>query len=299
MSLKIGETPTVDDLLHGMIVHSGNDACIVLAEGISGSERAFADEMTRVAREELGFTTAQFRNATGLFDPDHKMTAAELAELSRRIIVDFPQFYAYYAETSFTWGGITQPNRNPLLGRMAGADGLKTGHLSQSGYGLAASAVRDGVRRIVVFNGMPSEQARAREAERLMRLAFDEFEVLSLYAQTPVAGRAPVVLGAAADVAVGPAEPVRLGVVRGRGGNLTARAELSGPIRAPVSAGQVLGELVVLDGAVEVTRVAMVAHEDVPKLGFLGKVWRGFSRTVLGHGEASEPEAPPVAAPAE
>jgi D-alanyl-D-alanine carboxypeptidase (penicillin-binding protein 5/6) len=292
MSLKPNEQPTVQDLLRGMIIHSGNDACIVLAEGISGSEAAFADEMTRVA-QSLGLKTAKFKNATGLFDPEHKMSAADLAELSRRIIVDFPEHYGLYSEQTFTWDGITQPNRNPLLGKIAGVDGLKTGHLSQSGYGLAASGVRDGVRRIVVFNGMPTESARAREAERLMRLAFSEFEVANLYKTEAIAGRLPVFLGKADDVAVGVEKPIVVGLQKGSGERLQARAQLAAPLKAPVTVGQVIGTLEVVDGSRVVASAPLVAKEAVPMLGLMGRAIRGLQLTLGADSSDSAESAEP------
>ena len=154
MGLAIGETPTVEELLRGVIVLSGNDACIVLAEGISGSEAKFAAEMTELA-QAMGLRTAQFKNASGLDADGHRISARDLAELARQSVQKFPQYYAFYAEEEMTWNGIRQSNRNPLLGVMDGADGLKTGHLSVSGYGLTASAERNGVRRVLVINGMP------------------------------------------------------------------------------------------------------------------------------------------------
>ena len=194
MGLAVGDQPTVEELLHGVIILSGNDACIVLAEGIAGTEEAFAREMTATA-QRMGLTTASFRNATGLDDEGHRISAADLARLARLTIQDFPEFYEIYSQGSYEWRGISQPNRNPLLGRMDGVDGLKTGHLEVSGYGLTASAKRGEDRRIIVINGMPSESARAQEAERLMRLAFSAFETRTLSADNLVIPPIPVWMG--------------------------------------------------------------------------------------------------------
>ena len=191
MGLAIGSEVSVIDLLRGMIVQSGNDACIVLAEGISGTEEAFASEMTARA-QELGLSTASFRNATGLLAEDHEISAYDLARLADLVIQQFPEYYALYNVRDFTWSGIRQPNRNPLLSRFQGADGLKTGHLEASGYGLVGSAIVDGERRTIVINGLESESARAQEAERMMRSAFREFSVATPYAAGDALGSVPV-----------------------------------------------------------------------------------------------------------
>lgn len=168
MFLKLGSKVSVENLLRGAIIQSGNDACITLAEGAAGSEEAFSREMTARAHE-LGLAQSTFTNVTGLDDPGHRMSAADIARISFLIIRDFPQFYPMFRETSFTWNGITQPNRNPLLRELPGADGVKTGHLSSSGFGLAGSAVREGKRRIIVLQGLSSEAERRSEGPRVMR----------------------------------------------------------------------------------------------------------------------------------
>jgi D-alanyl-D-alanine carboxypeptidase (penicillin-binding protein 5/6) len=201
---------SVENLLRGAIVVSGNDACIVLAEGIAGSEAAFAREATARARE-LGMMNSTFTNATGLDDPDHRMSAHDIAIISYRIIKDFPQFYPMFSESSFTWNRITQPNRNPLLKEMDGADGVKTGHLAAAGYGLVGSAVRDGERRIVVLQGLTSETERRKEGPRVMRAAFVDFRSSSVVGKGTQVAEAEVWLGekktvplvAAQDVSVG------------------------------------------------------------------------------------------------
>ena len=167
MFLEPNTSVRVEDLLRGIIIQSGNDACIVVGENMAGSEEAFADEMTARAYE-LGMTNSNFTNTTGLPDPEHYTTARDLAILAKRIIVDFPEYYSLYKETEFTYNEIKQFNRNPLLYRPGGADGLKTGHTNAAGYGLTASAVRDGRRLIMVANGMESTQARSEETSRLM-----------------------------------------------------------------------------------------------------------------------------------
>jgi serine-type D-Ala-D-Ala carboxypeptidase (penicillin-binding protein 5/6) len=159
MFLQLNSKVSIENLLRGAIIQSGNDACITLAEGLGGTEEAFAREMTAKA-QELGLTHSTFANVTGLDDPGQRMSASDIARLGYRIIKDFPQYYPMFSESSFTWNGITQPNRNPLLKELPGADGIKTGHLSVSGFGLVGSAVRDGQRRIIVLQGLPSESER-------------------------------------------------------------------------------------------------------------------------------------------
>src|SRR5690606_25015869 len=169
-----------EDLLRGVIVQSGNDACVVLAEGIAGSEEAFAELMNEKARE-IGLTNSHFTNATGWPDPNQRVTSRDLATLAKRIIEDHPEFYHYYSEKEFTWHDIRQGNRNPLLYRNIGADGLKTGHTEEAGYGLTASAVQNERRLILVVNGLPSMQARADESDRLLSWGFREFDNYNLF----------------------------------------------------------------------------------------------------------------------
>ncbi|MEO1189471.1 MAG: D-alanyl-D-alanine carboxypeptidase family protein [Pseudomonadota bacterium] len=242
MGLRPKERPTVRELLQGMIVMSGNDACIVLAEGIAGSEAAFSRQMTERAHE-LGLTSVNFVNATGLEGEGHVVTSIDLAKLAKKIIDDYPQYYDWYSQDSYTWGEYTQANRNPLLGTMAGADGLKTGHLDVSGYGLTASAVRDGKRRIIVINGLDSKQARAQEAERLMRMAFSAFETRSIEADDRRIAELDVWMGSSRTV----------GVKLGEGADVTAhkRAFSKGKseivhdrlIEAPIKAGDQVATL--------------------------------------------------------
>jgi D-alanyl-D-alanine carboxypeptidase (penicillin-binding protein 5/6) len=200
MFVHVGSKIKIGDLLHGIIVQSGNDASIVVAEGLAGSEAAFADRMTRRARE-IGMTRTTFRNSTGWPDEAHVTTSRDLALLARHVIAGFPELYKLYAEKEFTYGKsldgkpITQSNRNPLLYRMAGADGLKTGHTEASGYGLTASATRDDRRLIMVINGLDSVQARSEESQRLLEWGFREFENVHLFEPGETVTNADVWLG--------------------------------------------------------------------------------------------------------
>src|ERR1700745_3873376 len=180
MFIPIHSKVSVDDLLHGAIIQSANDACITLAEGISGNESAFAELMTKRARE-LGLTKSTFGNSTGLPDPRQLMTSRELAKLARHIIETYPDYYKYYSEREFTWNKIRQFNRNPLLHLNIGADGLKTGYTKEAGYGLVGSASQNGLRLIVVVNGLKSEKERADEAKKLLQWGFNNFQAGLLF----------------------------------------------------------------------------------------------------------------------
>lgn len=283
MGLAIDSTPTVEELLRGVIVLSGNDACIVLAEGISGSEAAFADEMTELA-QSLGLASANFKNTSGLFAEGHEISARDLAELSRLTIETYPEFYKFYAETEMTWGGIRQTNRNPLLGQVEGADGLKTGHLEVSGYGLTASAERDGERRIVVLNGLPSMAARAQEAERMMRLAFTAFEKRTFDPGDRRLAELDVWMGETRSVGVRLADPIS--VTAHKRAFARGRSEIiyDGPLQAPISEGDEIATLIItLDGKLPI-EAPLVATESVARLGFVGRAIEGLSYK-MGSGE--------------
>ena len=286
MGLKPKDTPTVEELLHGVITMSGNDACIVLAEGISGSEPAFSARMTEIAHE-LGLSSVNFVNSTGLEGEGHVVSAIDLAKLAKMTIDKYPQYYSWYSLPSYTWRDYTQANRNPLL-EVAGADGLKTGHLESSGYGLTASAVRDGVRRTIVINGLPTMAARAQEAERLMRVAIQSFELKTIGPETVTLPDVQVWLGAQTTVPVSLAEPVK--VVGHKAAFSKAKAELvlDKTVRAPVKKGDVVGTFVVtLDGQEPVT-APVIAEADVKKLGFVGQAIAGIGTLMKGE---SNPDA--------
>lgn len=281
MGLKIGEQVSVEDLLRGVIVLSGNDACIVLAEGLSGSEEAFAREMTELAHE-MGLKSASFKNASGLDADGHRISAADLARMAQLEIAKFPEYYSYYAEPEMSWNGITQQNRNPLLGRMDGADGLKTGHLSVSGYGLTASAVRDGERRIIVINGLPTSAARAQEAERLMRLAFTAFETREVMEPEKRLAELDVWMGNVRTVGVKMAEP--LSVIAHKRAFAAGSSEIvyEAPIEAPIAEGEQIASLIITLEGREPIEIPLVATESVERLDFIGKAVEGLSRMIEG-----------------
>src|ERR1700721_1754227 len=230
----------VDDLLHGAIIQSGNDACIVLAEGIAGNEHAFADKMTKRARE-LGLTRSTFANSNGLPDPGNKMTVRELATLARYIIQTYPEFYKLFGEKEFTWNKIKQPNRNPLLNSLEGADGLKTGFTKEGGYGMVGSAVQNGVRLIVAINGLEDPEDRATEAKKMLEWGFRNFEVRIVFSENQTIGYAKVFGGDSRSVALASHEPVKVMGQKNGTAKLIARTAYSGPGRAPFGAGQRAG----------------------------------------------------------
>ncbi|MCI4645693.1 MAG: D-alanyl-D-alanine carboxypeptidase [Hyphomonadaceae bacterium] len=285
MGLAVGDQPTVEELLRGVIILSGNDACIVLAEGISGTEEAFAREMTATA-QRMGLTTASFRNATGLDEEGHRISAADLARLARLTIQDFPDYYAFYSEEAYEWRGIRQPNRNPLLGRTEGVDGLKTGHLEISGYGLTASAKRGEDRRIIVINGMASEGDRGREAERLMRLAFSAFETRTLTADNLVLPVLPVWMGERETVEVELADPLVLSGMKRAFADATVEIVYQGPLEAPVGAGDTVASLVITRPGEDTVSAPLIARESIARTGFFGRVLDGLNRLISG-GETS------------
>lgn len=281
MFLDVNSRARVDDLLRGIIVQSGNDACIVVAEAIGGSEEAFADMMTRRARE-IGLETASFRNSTGLPAEGHLISAADLARLAAHIIRNHPEFYELYSETTFTYNGIRQANRNPLLGVFDGADGLKTGHTSEAGYGLTASAARGDERRIVVFNGTASMRDRANEAERLMRAAFSDFVMADLAQSGAEIGSADVYMGTARSVALRTTMPVRAAMHRRERDSLRAEIVYEGPLMAPVREGDEVARLVVTLPDGRTRDYPLVAAGDVPRQGMVSRAMSALVNLVAG-----------------
>ncbi len=271
MFVREGDRVAVSNLLRGVIVQSGNDACIVLAEGLAGTEEAFAKAMTDRAAE-IGLTHSRFLNSTGLPADGHEMSARDLATLAGLIIRDFPDYYPIYSQREFTWEGITQGNRNPLLGLDIGADGLKTGHTEEAGYGLVASAERDGRRVILAVTGLDSVKARAEEGERLMNWAFREYETAKVLEKGDMIDEAPVWIGAQSTVPLVAADDVWATTPFAARDELKARLRFEGPVPAPIAKGQPLGELVIEAPDMAPITVALVAGADVAKGGFLVKL---------------------------
>jgi D-alanyl-D-alanine carboxypeptidase (penicillin-binding protein 5/6) len=271
MFLERNTTASVEELARGVIIQSGNDACVVFAEHISGSERAFAEMITGLGRQ-IGLTSSTFRNSTGWPEPEHRMTARDLATLARRIIVDHPEHYRFYSERSFRWNNITQENRNPLLGRVAGADGLKTGHTEEAGYGLTASVKRGERRLILVVGGLPTMRARGEEAERLIEWGFREFDNVVLFRAADTIESVPIHLGERATVPMIGGRDVVATVPRGWRETLQARIRYDAPVPAPVVKGQELGRLEVSGRGVPPMTLPLYAGADVERLGMLARI---------------------------
>ena len=281
MFLEPNSRVRVEDLLRGIIMQSGNDACIVVAENMSGSEEAFAQEMTDRAKE-LGMTGSNFTNATGLPDPDHYMTAVDLALLARRIITDFPEYYSLYEETEFSYNDIKQFNRNPLLYRPGGADGLKTGHTDAAGYGLTASAMRDGRRLILVANGMSSTQARSEETAKLMDWGFRNFTNKELFRAGEQVSDAEVWLGLEQTVPLIIEQDVTVTIPRQAWRTLEVKAVYDGPIAAPIEQGTQIAKLVINGEGMEPIEYNLVSGASVSQLGFAGRIQAAASQILFG-----------------
>jgi D-alanyl-D-alanine carboxypeptidase (penicillin-binding protein 5/6) len=271
----------VDDLLHGAIIPSGNDACIVLAEGIAGSELAFAEMLTKRARE-LGMTQSTFGNSNGLPDLRNKMTVRELAKLARHVILTYPEFYKLFGEKEFTWNKIRQQNRNPLLNSLEGADGLKTGYTKEGGYGMVGSAVQNGIRLIVVVNGLEDPDDRATEAKKMLEWGFRNFEVRTLFAAQQPVGYAKVFGGDSRSVKLASPEPIKVMVSKNGGDKLIARVVYSGPVRAPIEAGQQVGFVKVWRGANIAVEAPVYAAESIGKGSTMRRALDGASELVIG-----------------
>jgi D-alanyl-D-alanine carboxypeptidase (penicillin-binding protein 5/6) len=281
MFLELNSEVSVGDLLRGVIIVSANDACIVLAEGISGSEEAFVAEMNRRA-EALGLSSARFRNTTGLPDPDHVISTADLARLARHLIVTYPDLYRTYSERTFTYNNRTQENRNPLLGAFEGADGVKTGHTTDSGYGLVGSAVLNGQRRIIVFNGLRSMAERRTESVRLMRAAFHDFSVTRLAAAGDQVGEARVRLGSRRGVPLVAQSDIVVGGPRGVQSGLAAHIVYDGPVPAPIREGDVIARLVVEGPGFETQEFPLTAGRRVGRANWFARAWEGLRLTLFG-----------------
>ena len=280
MFLDLNSQVRVEDLIRGMIVASGNDASVVLAEGIAGTEDAFADMMNEKAKQ-LGLDKSHFRNSTGWPDTDHRMSALDIAKLARRLIQDFPEYYKYDSEKVFKYNKIEQQNRNPLV-QKGTADGLKTGHTNDGGFGLVASGQRGSRRIILVINGLPSMRARAEEGERLLEWAFNEFEDITLFTAGDVVQTVPVWLGTSPTVPLVGGRDVIVTMPRGWRDRAKIQVMYDSPVRAPVVRGTQLGRLVTSGQGVPALDVPLLAGADVPLLGLPGRAMAVVSRYVLG-----------------
>jgi D-alanyl-D-alanine carboxypeptidase (penicillin-binding protein 5/6) len=271
MFVPLGAHISIDDLLQGMLVDSGNDACLVLAEGLAGSEPAFVARMNEMAKK-IGLKDSHFDNVTGLPDPNEWVTARDLATLALRTIRDFPQYYHYYSQLNFTFSNIKQGNRNPLLYDNIGADGLKTGYTKASGYGLTGSVVQGRRRIILVLGGLPTMKARAQESERLAGWALREFSDYTLFRPGDAIDEAPVWLGAAPRVGLTVGRDVVVTVRRDAFKRLKAVASYDSPIPAPVAKGSVVGKLVVTAPDMPARRTPLLAAANVGRMDAVERI---------------------------
>ncbi|HTV87628.1 MAG TPA: D-alanyl-D-alanine carboxypeptidase family protein [Stellaceae bacterium] len=270
MFVPLGGRVSIDDLLQGMIVQSGNDACVVLAEGLAGSQQAFVDLMNDEAKK-IGLINSHFADVDGLPTPDHYMTPHDMATLALHLIRDFPQYYHYFAEKEFTFNNIRQGNRNPLLYKDIGADGLKTGHTEESGYSLVASVHRGGRRVILVLNGMPTMQARAEEGERLADWAFREYNDYKLFAAGQTVAEAPVWLGVEDEVPLAVEKDLVVTLSRPERQDMKVTVDYTAPVSAPIRVGEMLGKVIVTAPDEVAVEAPLYAAAAVPRMGPMGR----------------------------
>ena len=281
MFAAINSKVSVDDLLHGAIIQSGNDACIALAEGMAGDERTFASDFLTKRARELGLTKSTFANSNGLPDPGNKMTVREIAMLARHIILDYPEFYKLFGEKEFTWNKIRQLNRNPLLNSMEGADGLKTGYTKEGGYGLAGSAVQNDTRLIVVVNGLEDSEDRASESKKMLEWGFRNFETRTLMAADQPVGYAKVFGGDSRSVKLVSHTPIKVMVRKNGSEKLIARIVYSGPVQAPIQEGQPIGVVKVWRAGNIAVETPVYAAESIGTGSIVRRAFDGASELVI------------------
>lgn len=281
MFIREGELVSVEDLVRGVIVQSGNDAAVALAEGLAGTEEAFARRMNQRA-EELGLEDSYFENSTGWPHPDQYMSSRDLVEIATLLIEQFPQYYPMFAETEFSWDGVHQQNRNPLLSLGIGADGLKTGHTQEAGYGLVASAKRGDRRIVMTIGGMENSAERAQEAERLINWAFRAFETRKLFTSGEELVRAPVWIGSASRVGLAPARNVVITAPYGSIDQAKLRIIYDGPVAAPIKKGAAIGRLEIIVPDIPPVNVPLLATEAVERGGFLTRI-QAATQLLLGN----------------
>jgi D-alanyl-D-alanine carboxypeptidase (penicillin-binding protein 5/6) len=281
MFVELGSEVTVEDLIKGIIVLSGNDACVVIAEGLSGSEESFAERMTKRGRE-LGMTKTVFKNSSGWPAEGQHTTARDLAVLAWRTIDDYPKLYRYYSETDWTYNNIRQANRNRLLKITPGTDGLKTGHTEEGGYGQATSALRDGRRLILVVNGLTSMAERAQETSRLMEWGFREYTNTTIFRAGDTVAEAPVWLGAQDKVPLVVARSIQVTAPTGQAVSPRAVARFEGPLAAPLVKGTKVGTVAVTVPDGRIIEYPLEVGADVARLGVIGRVTAMIQHYLLG-----------------
>lgn len=282
MFVPLGSSISVSDLIQGMLIQSGNDACIVLAEGIAGSEEQFVNVMNQEA-PKIGLTNSHFMNCTGWPADGHYMTARDVAMLATHLIRDYPQYYHFFSATDYTFNKIHQGNRNVLVDKGL-ADGLKTGHTDAGGFGLCASSERGGNRIVMAINGTASSNERAHEGERLLSWAFANFENVTLFRKGQVVDRVPVWMGDTPDVALISTRDVVMTMPHGWQQHSHLGVDYQSPAIAPVAAGQVLGQLVMSNPGMADVRLDLVAERSVGKLGLIGRAMTRLGHPPTSHG---------------
>jgi len=280
MFLRQGERVSVENLINGIIIQSGNDACIVVAEGLAGSEAAFAIKMTERAKK-LGMDNSHFANSTGWPDPNQRMSAHDLVFLANRLITEFPEYYHFFSKKSFTWSKVTQANRNPLLKLGIGADGLKTGHTQEAGYGLVGSAVQGGRRVIFMITGLGSSAERASEAERITNWAFRNFITRTVFKKGVTIGSADVFLGQQDSVELYAKSNIEALIPYDAKDSLKAAITYHGPLKAPISKDSQIAHLRVEAQGIKPFSVPLYAKNAVGKAGFFKRM--KVSATVLSN----------------
>jgi len=281
MFAKLGSSIRVEDLIRGMVIQSGNDACITIAEGMAGTEAAFVNVMNATARK-IGLTNSHFMNATGLPDPEQYMTSRDLATLATYIITEFPEYYKIYGEKDFVWNKIRQRNRNPLLDMNIGADGMKTGFTDESGYGLVGSAVQQGQRLIVVINGTKSDKERGDEGRKLLEWGFRAFERVSLFGDGQVIAEAKVFGGAQRSVGLVAKGPFDLLLPIGSRDQIKAEVVYQGPVVAPVAEGQAVGQVKITTTDGITSQANLYASADIGVGTMRQRAFDGLEELLLG-----------------
>ena len=282
MFVNVNTMVSVEDLIRGIIVQSGNDACIAIAEGISGSEALFAEELNLLAKE-IGMLNSSFTNSTGWPDPDHLTTIQDLLILTVRTIEDFPELYYYYAEKEFTYSGIRQLNRNPLLFNEINADGLKTGHTSLGGYGLVASVLKNNRRLILILNGLKRNKDRSEESERLIKVGFNQYKVIDLYDKNQTITNLQVWGGRNKNVPVYSKETVNLTVPNRIKKDLVFTIKHYKPLLAPIEKDQKVADLIVKNKNAEIIKkFELFSKNEIKKMSFFSKVYNNLKFLLLG-----------------
>ena len=281
MFLKIGQEVSVENLIKGIIIQSGNDACITVAENIAGSEEEFASLLNETA-QKIGLKNANFENSTGLPHPEHRISVEDLAILARRIIKDFPEFYHFFKQKEFTFNDIKQGNRNPLLYSLKGADGLKTGHTDEAGYCLTGSVERGNRRLIEVVTGLSSNKERSEETESLMTWGFATFENYTFFKKNQIIAEVPVWYGTKKSVQAVVPDTIRLTIKKSKKHKYTASASYSTPVTAPIQKGDKIGELFIKYGDKTIEKYPLVAKENIAKMSNFNRFIENIKHFIFG-----------------